>query len=61
MNITIVERKMQISEELRAYAIKKVTKLICIFLSTMVIFITSTPYTNFLYSIVARIAYGTSR
>lgn len=27
MNITIVERKMQISEELRAYAIKKVTKL----------------------------------
>ncbi len=27
MNITIVERKMQISEELRAYATKKVTKL----------------------------------
>ncbi|MDO5784144.1 MAG: ribosome-associated translation inhibitor RaiA [Eubacteriales bacterium] len=27
MNITIVERKMQISDELRAYATKKVTKL----------------------------------
>ena len=27
MKITIVERKMQISDELRAYAIKKVTKL----------------------------------